>query len=608
MFTGLVYQYSTQIVFIHANHGDTNGRQKWYVNGILQVPTVDFQESILNNFGVSTATAFVVPFDAGDVITLEIYTNSGFGTLIESGTSTILPRFSYVETALPFTNGVLSGEITDKTTELNNPLSITKCKGMTINGHILNNFQIGHNDLSNTFPSFTTGVFKLDGVNITTGGIQNQNLQAGTFAFSSGALTHNAGNLSLQFFKTTTSHIFSYTHNNVNTLDDFGFSINGIGFSKIGSDAVLAGYKIVDAGIAGTLHTAPSGTALFEIEITPANYYLRVNGIQVFAKTRSVEYSTTLGTVASASAVLPILTADTYLNEGTVGSGYIQAQFDGYILSRQAITIPALASPTFSVSSLNNTCPTTQINLASLTLTNPLAGYTLKWYSSNALGDVNLLSTTVVTVSGTYYAAFECNSNSGCYSSSNAFPVIIHACANAVDDEASTTANNAVIINMAANDTACNAPRVTTYSIATNPLNGSLSSLNASLGTVVYTPNSNFIGIDTLTYNILCDGDITDIGEIQITVGTSGATCQKTVKLDICCGTRPFTFTVKETLTNVDYFDSFTESLNRYCIFYNVPNDLFFHNFIVEIKDANDVVIGTKTIIGRKCKCISIIT
>jgi hypothetical protein len=58
----------------------------------------------------------------------------------------------------------------------------------------------------------------------------------------------------------------------------------------------------------------------------------------------------------------------------------------------------------------------------------------------------------------------------------------------------------------------------TSFSIATNPSNGVLSSFNATTGQVTYTPNNNYAGADSFTYNILCDGVIVDTATVNITV------------------------------------------------------------------------------------------
>lgn len=50
----------------------------------------------------------------------------------------------------------------------------------------------------------------------------------------------------------------------------------------------------------------------------------------------------------------------------------------------------------------------------------------------------------------------------------------------------------------------------TSYQIAILPKNGKIINFNSTTGQAQYVPNSNFMGIDFLTYHILCDGQIVD--------------------------------------------------------------------------------------------------
>ena len=59
---------------------------------------------------------------------------------------------------------------------------------------------------------------------------------------------------------------------------------------------------------------------------------------------------------------------------------------------------------------------------------------------------------------------------------------------------------------------------ITSFSIATNPADGVLSAFDANTGQVTYTPNNNYFGADSFTYNILCDGVIVDTATVNITV------------------------------------------------------------------------------------------
>ncbi len=78
---------------------------------------------------------------------------------------------------------------------------------------------------------------------------------------------------------------------------------------------------------------------------------------------------------------------------------------------------------------------------------------------------------------------------------------------NAVSDYYFTAMDVAVDCNVLSNDTdAENAIDPTTVSISTQPLNGTVT-VNATTGVISYTPNTNYIGLDSFVY-IVCDAGI----------------------------------------------------------------------------------------------------
>jgi hypothetical protein len=96
---------------------------------------------------------------------------------------------------------------------------------------------------------------------------------------------------------------------------------------------------------------------------------------------------------------------------------------------------------------------------------------------------------------------------------------------------------------------------VTTYQLNTNPSNGNLTGFNASTGSVIYTPNTGFLGLDSFTYNILCDGIIVDTATVTVDVlcipvsggiinGSTYATIgvDETFTISGVTGLPPFTF------------------------------------------------------------------
>ena len=114
----------------------------------------------------------------------------------------------------------------------------------------------------------------------------------------------------------------------------------------------------------------------------------------------------------------------------------------------------------------------------------------------------------------------------------------------AVDDTftvSTNTTNNT--LNLSTNDTLCNMG-VTSFSIATSPSHGSLANFNTLTGAVDYTPTTNYVGSDSFTYNILCDGIIVDTATVTITVANVAVVGTISGNNNPVCGsTQTYTFT-----------------------------------------------------------------
>jgi hypothetical protein len=85
----------------------------------------------------------------------------------------------------------------------------------------------------------------------------------------------------------------------------------------------------------------------------------------------------------------------------------------------------------------------------------------------------------------------------------------------AVDDTATTTRKNPVVINVAANDTDADGDPLT-VSAVTQPANGA--AINNLDGTVTYRPNNNFTGTDSFSYTIGDGRGGSDTGNVSVTV------------------------------------------------------------------------------------------
>src|SRR5690606_26079508 len=83
----------------------------------------------------------------------------------------------------------------------------------------------------------------------------------------------------------------------------------------------------------------------------------------------------------------------------------------------------------------------------------------------------------------------------------------------AADDEATTTAGTAVVIDVLANDTADEGATLTIEAVGT-PANGAAEIVD---GSVVYTPADGFSGTDAFEYTT-SDGEATDTATVTVTV------------------------------------------------------------------------------------------
>jgi hypothetical protein len=87
----------------------------------------------------------------------------------------------------------------------------------------------------------------------------------------------------------------------------------------------------------------------------------------------------------------------------------------------------------------------------------------------------------------------------------------------AIDNTEVTNVNVAKTINFGANDILCDGA-TTSWQIVNPPANGSLSSVSTSTGSALYTPNANFVGADSFTYNILCNAVVMDTATVSVNV------------------------------------------------------------------------------------------
>jgi gliding motility-associated-like protein len=133
--------------------------------------------------------------------------------------------------------------------------------------------------------------------------------------------------------------------------------------------------------------------------------------------------------------------------------------------------------------------------------------------------DPTLFNTEVNTlIPGTYTFVWTITSPWNCPQSTDTMMVIINNPPVANNDSASTNMNVGVAINLTNNDTDSDGTiNVATIDVITNPSHGTL---NVGLtGSVFYTPNTNFIGLDNFTYTVRDnDNGVSNIANVVISV------------------------------------------------------------------------------------------
>ena len=253
-------------------------------------------------------------------------------------------------------------------------------------------------------------------------------------------------------------------------------------------DPYIAGQTLTFVGVFGV--TAGGTSALTYSAVLPGTTGTYVNSATGHIAITSIDTSldTTDTAPATATVQVGVLSASPVANDDTVGTN-----------EDTPVTYDVIA---------NDTDPNGDINPASVTIT-------AQGSSGNAVsnGDGTVTYTPTANTNGPDTFTYEvCDSTSPTPLCDTA-DVTVNVAAvddppNAVDDTVSTTEETAATWNLAANDTDPDgAPPQgnldpTSLTILSGPTNGSL--LNNNDGTVTYTPDLNYSGADTFTYQI-CD-------------------------------------------------------------------------------------------------------
>ncbi len=174
-----------------------------------------------------------------------------------------------------------------------------------------------------------------------------------------------------------------------------------------------------------------------------------------------------------------------------------------------------------------------------------------------------------------------------------------------IDDEAVTNQNQPVTINILDNDETTIQPvDPSTVTIVNGPSNGAVT-INAD-GTVEYTPDTNFSGQDTFTYEV-CDASLPTIicgtGQVTVTVRPIGMTLTKTVDRTEAVVGDLITYTI--ILTNNSEF-----AVNDIVIEDMLPEELMFVSATIQgtddlIWEIESLGVGETLTIGMQVMAVA---
>jgi Bacterial Ig domain len=490
-----------------------------YVNDVLKTlggggnTSTDFSAQFYA-YGVAVTNANMTLL-ANDVLRFEVWPNSTFTGTPEWGQATVRPVFSYVELITPnVSNGILPTDNTDKSLVLNNVVNGTfkPCETTNVNGH--------YNIRPSIFNDSNNGNYLVNGVPITNSLVDFTQTGVVPSINGSGNISNSSATQEV-YFNIISSFPYLLEFQAVNTFNNTECAIyidHNNGFEKISSD--LNGntganplYRIVVNGSSDpTIRTAPSNSSKFGIEYTATMINWYVDGILIHTESKTVQYSTNLGTISNIG-VLPLLTPVTFTANSTSGIGYIQANFNG-LIARQQIQIVDNQSVSISAPS-NGTCYSNN-EVVNVTLANIASGVTIS--NINPVGGLTISNIDLVnnkfTVTGSTSGSVDIVLSCG----AKTFNIPLTVCANTatVTDDSSTTPYNTVkILDVKPNDTV-SCVGTTTYQINGTQTGGTF--VIDNLGIVTYTPTTGFTGNATTKYDVLCDGTVLGTANITITV------------------------------------------------------------------------------------------
>lgn len=424
MLTSVIYEnQKTFTIFNIDSDGDIDPIERLILNGSPLINGVHYTAFWPIDYLciISGLTHFLKTSDDLDI---EIYKSDNV-TLADSLMNVEINfNYNYIEISGDVDNDVNPSDTTDKSDEMNTPLTIRGCQDVDLNGHLLHIANIG------VFTNNISQPILING-NPATGSDFNKSTHPSLLPLTfdgSGVLTTDGGledPFLIEIASTPRTIPFSI-ETEKGSNDEIGvdaFLIDSVGFRNINHPVP----KWIDInGVEHVISPTPSIGDSFKVEVTSLGLFISINGSNIASYSRNVQYTSDKGTIVPSGT-------QTYLTPAvftptSYGIGEIVANF-GAVSARQIINVVIPRQPNFGGTSFNNICPVSNFNLNTLVDSNLQSGVGLTTRFFTDAGHVNeVVSTNINTVGTHTFYAFQHDNSTNCWSTARQITVTITAC------------------------------------------------------------------------------------------------------------------------------------------------------------------------------------
>jgi hypothetical protein len=286
-------------------------------------------------YGICRETYPFGTFTVGD----KLYAKDGCGN--QSNITYIQDDYVYVETPV---NGISPTDESLPYSRLSTAYGVGKCSPIPINSHALHSFKAGFGiNSTTTTGTFTSGVFKINGVPISAGdvsinvGASDVPTTVGTV--SNGAVSYN-GLVSFEtniHFSGRNPVSIEYKHNGVLPFDVQEYFFGPIGLRLWNNNDISYKEYLYDGNILETHLSGNFTNAVFLFTFDQGAFKLYIDGNLIKTIQRTVVYSSSSGAVSN-GGVLPYATGITWTPSGS-GRQWVGALIDGVRYTRQQFTV-----------------------------------------------------------------------------------------------------------------------------------------------------------------------------------------------------------------------------------------------------------------------------